>query len=182
MNLVVLIVCLTLSLPSFADGLVLIAEAGPSLIEIDGEFRPSEIHNSQNGNALGLSAGYKFTSNIVILGSANRYYGTNFFGANDRVHLTEANILLGYSLINTQHFRLLPMVGWSDWELESKEGALFNSGPEEVRVFKGESIIGKIIFELPIKDFFAMQFSLTHGEFDFGELSAIRIGAKFELF
>lgn len=186
MKKLALIVCLLLSQASFADNpfsgrLVAIGEVGFGHIDVDEDYRFSEdTKNNQGSITLGALALYKFDFNLVLGSHVSTYYGYSNFGGDDRIHVNDVSVLMGYSFNIAPHFRFVPMVGLSRWKVRSKEGAMFNPGEEEQVGYKGTNPFLRLNFEIPINKRFAINVAYTYGEFDYGDLMAIRAGLKLE--
>ena len=188
MNFKIIIQLLTFlifsQLSQFANSgnLVLVAEGGLASLDVSENYRPTPTSDDSYDNfALGLMAGYKFDSQVIISAAYNNYYGISTFGESDRVHVYDVCTGVGYSIEYSKSFRIVPMVMYCSWELDSKEGALFSSNPD-ANEFNGQDVVGKVSFELPFNDTFSLNISLTYGNYDFGDLTAVRVGGKFDVF
>lgn len=162
--------------------LIFIAEGGLASLDVSEEYRPTPTSDDSYTNfALGLTAGYKFDSQIILSATYNNYYGISAFGESDRVHVYDVCAGAGYSIEHSKSLRIVPMIMFCSWDLDSKEGAIFSSNPD-ANEFSGNDVVGKINFELPVNDTFSLNISLTYGNYDFGGLTAVRVGGKFEVF
>lgn len=157
-------------------------ELGVTHIDVEYQYRPSEdFSGTETSVAFGGNAGYKFASNVLISGALNLHYGPSIFGAGDRVHVRDASVMAGYAIHFSRWFRLTPMVGYSRWTFQSKEGAHRNSGPELDETYRGEGYLAKMNMEIPLKKRFSLNASTTYGEFDYGRLVTLRFGVIFYL-
>ena len=165
-----------------AGNIVLHPEAGVTHIDVEHDYRPSEdFSGTETSVGIGGNIGYKFSSNILILGTVNLHYGPSFLGAGDRVHVKDIGLMTGYSIHFSRWFRLTPMVGYNRWTAQSKEGAHRNSGPEFDETYRGEGFLAKMNMEIPLKKRFSLNASTTYAEYDYGRLVSLRFGAIFYL-
>ena len=94
--------------------------------------------------------------------------------------MSERGVLVGYSFDIHPNFRIVPMLGWSSWDLVTEEGAFFNSGPEDELEFNGTDTYGRLNFEFPVTDVLQTVASNVHGDYDIGSSKTTRLGIKFE--
>jgi hypothetical protein len=79
--------------------LIFIAEGGLASLDVSEEYRPTPTSDDSYTNfALGLTAGYKFDSQIILSATYNNYYGISAFGESDRVHVYDVCAGAGYSI------------------------------------------------------------------------------------
>lgn len=135
--------------PLYAGKMVLMPELGRSTIGVDAGYTVSETSNHEVGVVASLVGGYKFDSHIILAANHSFTDSDDFFGAGDYYTLYEVGVVAGYSFDLATRFRVIPMVGLSYWELDSTEGRLFNSGPEERLENKGRDPYWRINFEFP---------------------------------
>lgn len=96
--------------------------------------------DSLGAAGVGLSFGYLFAFNLVT--KLNTTYSKNFslFGAADRYSLQHLDFSVGYKN-EFGKLSMIPMIGYSNSKLISKEGQLFNSGIEEVKNDSGDNFL-----------------------------------------
>lgn len=165
--------------PTFAGTTMLMPEVGGSEVRLDEGYWYSEGPKRDSGVVQGFMAGYRFESNIVLAAKLDYHDGDLFFGAFDSFKLRERGILVGYSFPVAPRFRLTPAVGVTYWNLDSREGRLFNPGEEESRDFRGRDVYGRINFEIPVGELITLNLAYSYGEYDFGQLETTRFGVMF---
>lgn len=178
----VLFVCILISQETYANNIEVMGSVGIAHINIEQSYRPSYSSlTSEDSGALGVLVTYKIYSDVVIGGGANYYYGINFLGADDRVHVWDTNILVGYSIDAGKHYKIIPMIGESYWKYKFKQGAFLNPGPEEELNYGGSNTVVKIILKFPSKKLIGFNFGYTYGKNGFGALQSINCGIRFLL-
>lgn len=143
------------------------------------EIDPADIDD--DGVSATYSAAYRWSNNIVVEGSLN-YAGNVFFnfGLGDFYDTAEAKLLVGYTIPVAEHFRLVPMVGVSSWDIEIQEGAFLNPGPEAEAEADGTDLSYKLSAEFPFSSGFVLSLSYANTQTDIGDLSMTQAGVKFE--
>ncbi|WP_053980726.1 outer membrane beta-barrel protein [Marinagarivorans algicola] len=142
------------------------------------------VADTEDGNhtafSLSYVAGYHFANDIVA--EANLVYSSNIniLNAFDRYSLYELKGLVGYSFTLNQALTLVPMIGFSKWDLDTKEGALLNSGPEAEENFDGIDVAYKLRLNLAFDSLTMMSLSYAITEADFGRTQAVQVGLLFE--
>lgn len=158
---------------------LLMPEIGGSEVRLDGDYWFSDSAKRDSGVVQGVMAGYRFDTNIVLAAKLDFHEGDLFFGAFDSFKLRERGILVGYSFPIAPRFRLTPAVGISYWNLDSREGMLFNPGEEESLDFRGRDVYGRINFEIPVGELVTLNLAYSYGDYDFGQLETTRFGVMF---
>lgn len=158
---------------------VLLPEIGGSEVRLDENYWFTGDDKRDSGFVQGVLAGYRFDSNIVVAAKLDFHEGDLFFGAFDSFKLRERGVLVGYSISLAPRFRLTPAIGLSYWNLDSREGRLFNPGDEESRDFRGRDIYGRVNFEIPVSELITLNLAYSYGEYDFGHLETTRFGVMF---
>lgn len=154
-------------------------EVGRGDVEFDDEYFFEGFDGDDTFSSANILGGYKFDSKVVVAAHVGMSGSESLFGWGDNYQLYEVGALLGYSFDIAEHFRIVPMVGVSRWELDREEGEFNNPGPEESREISGTDFYWKLNVEAPINDFIQLNLSYTRGQFEFGSVEAIRFGAKF---
>lgn len=170
---------LAASCSAYSGEYFLMGEVGRGKVSFDDEYYFEDFEDDDTFSSVNILGGYKFNSKLVLATHIGASGSEGFFGADDNYQLYEVGALLGYSFDLYKHFRIVPMIGVSTWELDRKEGELFNSGPEESREVKGTNAYIKLNFEVPLGDFVQLNLSYMRGQFKFGGVHALRFGTKF---
>ena len=166
---------------AYADGFFIMPEVGQGSSSIKSEYRVSEDTKSESSTALSLLVGYHFNSNIILSGAAGTYYANSLFGSSDRIHIYDASLIAGYSFNIARHFRVVPMVGMSYWEMKGKQGRLSTEDNSQAQNFYGVDPLAKINLEFPFGRTFALNTSYTYSTYEFGSIRALKLGFKFNL-
>jgi len=155
-------------------------DLGRNSINIDQEFAIIDTEFDSDGYSLGYVLGYRWENNLVA--EANIAYASNdsFFRAFDYYETSEIKLMLGYSFEIAEHLRIVPMLGFSRWELETKEGRLFNPGPEEQKEFDGTDLTYKVRMDFPVGQLVVLSLSYAKSELDASEIAITQFGIKFE--
>lgn len=169
------------SLQAHAGKFIAMPETGTGEIDVDDSYAlPDGYDGFSDAYSISFVGGYKFDSNMILAANLS-YTGTEvLFDSADEYSLDERGILVGYSFEINRNFRIVPMLGWSSWDLVTEEGALFNPGPEEELEFEGSDTYGRLNLEFPVTEVFQMAASYIYGEYDFGTYQTARVGFKFE--
>ncbi|MCW8997276.1 MAG: outer membrane beta-barrel protein [Kangiellaceae bacterium] len=101
-------------------------------------------------------------------------------GITDSYDLTQFNVLFGYSYKITDSITFTPKIGFSSWDLDTREGALFNPGPEETFEYDGMDLTYELNLEVPIGYDLTFNLAYENTNFDFGEISIANLGLSFE--
>ncbi|WP_086930078.1 outer membrane beta-barrel protein [Agarilytica rhodophyticola] len=130
------------------------------------------------GGAVGFVAGYKFDSNFFVGASHSFSSNDSFFETFDHYDLREFGFTAGYALHISEHFRIVPAVGFNSYTIDFDEGRLFNPGEEDSREIDGEDFYWRINVEIPFTELIQMNFAYIDGDYDFGDTSSLRVGLK----
>lgn len=186
MKKVLTLSALTLLLSSFTtqadEGEVILGlDLGIGKMSIDDEFVvvDSEYKNHDSFSA-SYVGGYHFGSDIVA--EANIVYSSNnsIFNAVDQYELFELKAMAGYSFQLTPAFSVVPLIGLSRWDLDTKQGALLNPGPEAKEEFSGTDMAYKIRFNIAFNSVVSLSLSYSMTDADFGRIQATQAGVLFE--
>lgn len=166
--------------PLYAGKTVLMPELGRSELDMHANYSVSELAKHDVGVTINFLAGYKFSSNVIVAATHSYTDSNLLFGAGDHYQLYDIGAVAGYSFDIAALFRIVPMVGWSYWKLQSTEGELFNPGPEERFDYRGNNFYWRLNIELPISSVVQLNLAYVNGDYDFGRLQSKRFGVKFE--
>ncbi|MEP1741624.1 MAG: outer membrane beta-barrel protein [Kangiellaceae bacterium] len=155
-------------------------ELGASSISVEPEFKPQDVDIDYDGYVFGYIFGYRFESDLVVEGNISYSSNDSFFRSFDNYELIESKALLGYSFEVKDNFRIVPMIGFSHWELETREGAFLNSGPEEELEFEGTDLTYKIRLDFPVGELVVLSLSYANTNVEFGRNELTQFGIKFE--
>lgn len=155
-------------------------ELGTSSISVEPEFKPQDVDIDYDGYVFGYIFGYRFENDLVFEGNISYSSNDSFFRSFDNYELTESKALLGYSFEIKDNFRIVPMIGFSRWELETREGAFLNSGPEEELRFDGTDLTYKVRLDFPVGQLVVLSLSYANTNVDFGRNELTQLGIKFE--
>lgn len=155
-------------------------ELGTGKIKVDKDFAILKEDFDTDGFSLGYILGYKFENNVVT--EANLAYTSSdvLFGTFDSYETYEFKAMIGYSFDLATHFRVVPMVGLSRWELDTKQGFFLNPGPEAKEEFSGTDFTYKVRLEVPLGDLVLLSLSYASTEVEFGRNETTQLGVLFE--
>lgn len=132
--------CLATHGEALETGLFIGGNIGNTELELDRSFRGTP--DSTDALAFGFNTGYLFENSIITKLNITDSDSFSLFGAVDRHSLRHIDLQAGYQF-TWKKFRLTPSVGLAKWELKSKQGQLFNSGPEaEKRTSGNDAFLG----------------------------------------
>jgi len=153
---------------------------GSSSVNIDQNKIQTDVDFDDDGFGATYLVAYRWGNNLVA--EANLSHATNnfLFEGFDFYKTTELKLMLGYSFQLAQYLRIVPMLGVSKWDLDSQEGLVFNSGPEQRVEFDGTDLTYKLSLELPINDSFSLSLSYAKSHLDLGTSELSLVGLKFE--
>ncbi|MGB3612015.1 MAG: outer membrane beta-barrel protein [Cellvibrio sp.] len=175
-----LILLLNFTAASACADVVITPTLGRSKIDLKSAYAIDGEEQWVDGTTTGVSAGYRFNSNILLGGNLSFTYGDNFLRADDDYHLYEGRALIGYVIPLNKHLRITPVVGISWWELDTKEGRFLNPGRERKDEFTGSDPFVELLLEFPINRLVVIHASYTQTDFDFGETRSARAGVSFQ--
>ncbi len=175
----ILLFTFAFAINTHANETFITTELGHSRVDFDGTYVLSDNFAENDAVSATFIAGHKFSSNIHIAGSISTTTSDNFFGALDGYSLFETAVEVGYSFELSEHFRVVPVVGYSRWDMELKEGALLNPGPEETLEITGYNGYWKVNFEFPINSLIVLNAAYMDNSYTFGSVDSVRFGVKF---
>jgi hypothetical protein len=117
---------------------------------------------------IGASAGYLTPIGVVVELGADNFSDFTFFGSFDTFELSQQFASIGYQFDLGHRWRLVPRVGRAHWKLHSKEGLIFNPGPEEVRDVRGDSYFWEIGVARQVSRVVTLGMTFKQGQYDFG--------------
>ena len=151
--------------------------------ESDVRFRDGVLFSPSSDDELGgniaLTFGVNNSSGIVFAGSLSETANFTLFNAIDGFEISERSVMLGYSVNVARNFRIVPIIGFSFWDLEAEEGRFLNPGPEETREMSGVDDFFRLNLEFPVGQLIHLTASYINADYDFGDLDAYRFGVKF---
>lgn len=107
---------------------------------------PGVIEGGQNklkAISAALNVGYQWSSGVILearLRTTVDFLG-NFFGIDSESH-SESQYLIGYRYFVNDRFAVVPMIGYSDWEIDEVSSGLFSSsGPSRIERESGNGTV-----------------------------------------
>lgn len=170
---------LFVSYTSYSKDFYVSPEIGRGEVEIDSDHSFGNSRDVENDFGYGVTLGKEFDSHVIIEGSYYRSETDSIFSIADSYKLSQTRIFLGYAFDVSEHFRIIPKIGYTNWKLSANEGAFLNSGPEERRSFDGNKVFAQLGFEFPINDWLSINASYSNVSFDFGKAQSLNAGVKF---
>lgn len=171
-----------LTLPAFGEGPYVSLELGQGQIDIDETDRlPFTPTGATDGNvaAFAVGGGYLFPSGAYVDIAFTDLDTVSLFGIPDVFELSSLKIGAGYTIEAGEKLNFLAKIGVAFWELDARESAFLNPGPELEQDFDGTDLF----FELGGEYVFGERFrlSLVHAREtnDLGDASATRLGVKY---
>ena len=152
---------------------------GATDVTISEQFTFSNERESNVAVSAGLELAYRWPEGFHLETS---YIFSNDldFGIVDSYDLSQFNILFGYSFKLSESVTFTPKVGFSSWDLHTREGALFNPGPEDRFEYDGTDFTYELDLEIPIGYDLTFNLGYENTDFDFGEISITNLGLSFE--
>lgn len=167
MRYVLILLLLIMSMRASAQeaGKLIGFNIGQTKLDIDQNFEGES--DSLGATGIGLSFGYLFDFNLMI--KLNTTYSENFslFGAADRYSLHHFDFSVGYKN-KFGKLSMIPMIGYTNWKLISKEGQLLNSGIEEVKNESGDNSLWGFSMGYAIHPNWELSLSYKNTNTDFG--------------
>jgi hypothetical protein len=117
---------------------------------------------------LGASVGYLTPIGVVLEIGADRFSDFDLFETFDNFRLSQEFASIGYQFDLGNQWRLVPRVGRAHWKLRSREGRLFNPGPEEERTVKGYNYFWEIGVARQISRVVTLGVNYKRGQYEFG--------------
>ena len=128
--------------------------------------------NSERVNAdtygIGASFGYLTPIGVVVEIGADRFIAFDLFETFDGFRLSQEFASIGYQFDLGNHWRLVPRVGRAHWKLHSREGRIFNPGPEEKRDVSGDDYFWEIGVARRISRVVTLGVNFKQGQYNFG--------------
>jgi len=147
--------------------------AGHGELKIDAFRGVNEKLEDLDTLGLGVSFGFLTPVGVLVEVGEENYGNFDLFDADDEFRLVQRYIGIGYQFELGDGWRLVPKVGRSHWKLTSEEGQLFNPGPEETRVIRGDEYFWEIGFGRRVSKVMALGASVRSGDYDFGRASSL---------
>ena len=153
---------------------------GSSSVKIDSDVAITDSEFDDEGIGFTYLAGYRWENNAVA--EANLSYASNnfFFEGLDYYETTQVKVMFGYSFDIAKHLRIVPKIGLSRWKLDSQEGAILNSGPEEKIKLDGTDLTYKLSIDVPLNHLVVLSLSYARSELDIGTTTMTQFGVQFE--
>ena len=116
---------------------------------------------------IGAGAGYLTPIGVVLEVGYDSFGNFDLFQTGS-FSLSQEFASIGYQFDLGHQWRLVPRVGRAHWELRSKEGRLFNPGPEDVRYVKGNDYFWEVGVARQISRVVTLGVTFKQGQYDFG--------------
>lgn len=159
---------------------ILGVELGQSSVNIDTNKIQTDVDFDDNGFAGSYFVGYRWANHFVNEVNLTLASNNFIFRGFDFYETKELKLLFGYSFQLADSLRIVPMAGMSRWELNSREGLIFNPGPEQNFKFEGTDLTYKLTMEYLINDSFALSLSYARTHLVLGTTELSLLGLKFE--
>lgn len=130
--------------------------------------------------SIGAHVGYLDRSRVLVDLDYNSMNDISIFGASDHFSLSTTALLFGYQ-IKLNDFYLEPKIGYARWQLELREGALFNPGPEEEYNFDGADPLAAFTAGYRFNDLFGMSLSYKYLDFERGHANSYALRFDFKI-
>ncbi len=153
---------------------------GTSELSINKAYTISGENYSTDSFSVGVEFAYRWPENYLIETSFTTTVDTDIFGISDNYQLYQWNTLVGYSFPITERIRLIPKIGFSRWELDTREGALFNPGPELSVEFNDTDFTYQLGFEFPVWEDLNLGVTYENTRYSFGKIEIVNFGFSFE--
>jgi hypothetical protein len=172
-----ILAALTLSVPSQADGTFARLSIGHTELDISSNFesKPESLGTA----GIGLNLGYVFESQLVAEIGISRSQNFSLFGASDKYTLRHTELLVGYKL-NWDKLSFTPKIGYANWNLDAKEGQLFNPGDEDSRNRSGNDFVWGASLGYQVGSRFELSLSHKRMDTDVGEYGITAFGVAME--
>ncbi len=168
------------SLNAYGGDFYVSVDGGESTLDMKKEYVVDAGYADIDGLSASVGGGYVTDTNVVIGVNLSGTTSDTLLGATDDYELYESKLTLGYQFNIAKHFRIVPSVGVSRWKMTTREGVIFNSGPEDKLYYKGSDSFGQINIDFPINRLVVVSGTFTKGRYDFGTAEAMRVGVKFQ--
>lgn len=153
-------------------------ELGASSVDFDEDTNLLVEDYDDDGLGFTYSLGYRWENNAIVEISGSFASNNAFFESFDFYETTEYQLLVGYSFPVSEKFRVVPMVGLSNWDLDSKEGTFLNPGDEVRQTFSGTDVAYKISAEYALFSSVVLSLSYRSSALDIGTSSMTQLGLK----
>ncbi len=153
---------------------------GTSELSVNKAYTISGENYSTDSFSVGIEFAYRWPENYLIETSFTTTIDTDIFGISDNYQLYQWNTLVGYSFPITERIRLIPKVGFSRWELDTREGALFNPGPELSVEFNDTDFTYQLGLEFPVWEDLNLGVTYENTRYSFGKIEIVNLGFSFE--
>ena len=149
---------------------------GYGSMRIDAISAINEDATSKDTIGLGVTGGYVTSFGLVAEIGADYFGHISILNVNDSFELSEKFISFGYQAEFGNGWRVVPKVGRARWTLDSKEGWVFNPGPEERQKVKGYDYFWEVSAGRRISNAVALSLAYRQGDFDFGRTRSTVFG------
>ncbi len=157
------------------DGSFIISpRIGRSTLTINHDMLASDQRVDVNTLATGIALGYVTPFNLMIEGGYLSQGNWDWFGTEDKYHLSEYNLVLGYQ-INTPHgFIITPKVGRSRWDLYSRDVALTHAtDPMDPQRERGYDNFWELNLQRKVGNAAALGISYKDNNYQFGNVRTV---------
>lgn len=149
---------------------------GYGSMRIDAPSGINEDTTSKDTVGLGVTGGYVTAFGLVGEIGADYFGHVSFLSTSDTFELTEKFISVGYQAELGNGWRVVPKVGRARWTLDSKEGWVFNPGPEESQRVKGYGNFWEVSLGRRISTAVALGLTYRQSDYDFGRTRSTVFG------
>jgi hypothetical protein len=172
-----LVALCAISLPRAASAveqeLQITPRVGFGRLEVDQFVGLNSEHVDVDTYGLGANIGYLTPIGVVLEIGADSFRDFDLFGTFEGFRLEQAFASIGYQFDLGNRWRLVPRVGRAHWELRSREGRIFNPGPEEERNVKGDNYFWEIGVARQISSVVTLGMNYKRGQYEFGSTQSV---------
>ncbi len=153
--------------------------AGLGSLEVDALVGLNQERVDVDTYGSGASFGYLTPIGVVLEIGADRYRDFDLFRTFDNFRVTQTFASIGYQFELGHQWRLVPRVGRAHWKLRSREGRIFNPGPEEKRDVSGDNYFWEVGVARQISEVVTLGVRFKRGQYDFGSTQSAAFTATF---
>jgi hypothetical protein len=153
--------------------------AGFGSIEVDALVGVNRERANADTYGFGASFGYLTPIGVVLEIGADDYNDLDLFKTFDNFRLAQRYASIGYQFELGHRWRLVPRVGRAHWKLHSKEGQIFNPGPEQTRDVSGDNYFWEIGVARQISRVVTLGVNFKRGQYEFGSTQSAAFTATF---
>lgn len=180
MHKAIFLLALVVWAPAWSGGFVGL-DVGAGDLDIDDvsaapDFQLTSV--SDSAAAFNVSAGYEFDNGFQLLVGYEELDSIEFLGLGESVDLEAFKFGAGFWRAASKRFRAGGAVGIASWDLEARESILFNPGPEATGGLDDTDVYFDLGIEWVVSDTFRMPLTFNYNNYDFGDATIWRIGAR----